>query len=251
MKSAYPAVAAFPLLFVLILSACSAKESELVPAPAADVVAGTGFGAAATVRDVELTASAQAWTGEEAISDLVTPIRVRIDNASDRPIRIAYHQFALVEPDGDRYSAIPPFEVVEETVRHAGYGRFGPLHPRFHYSGFYLSPYYDGFYSGIGAYPAGLYPSAFGFYPYHHGNYFGYWNEVGRDLPTRYMLEHALPEGVLEPDGSLDGFLYFEEVPADAGSVEFRGELVSAETGRSFAEAEIPFDVSETGSKGD
>jgi hypothetical protein len=55
------------------------------------------------------------------------------------------------------------------------------------------------------------------------------------------MLAKAIPEGVIEANGRLTGFLYFQQVQGD--TVTFTMELVDAKTGESFGHIQIPFVV--------
>jgi hypothetical protein len=57
------------------------------------------------------------------------------------------------------------------------------------------------------------------------------------------MIAEVLPEGVLEPGGRVEGFLYFERVDPQAPRVRFRADLTSADTGEVFGEVSIPFTV--------
>jgi hypothetical protein len=55
------------------------------------------------------------------------------------------------------------------------------------------------------------------------------------------MLEQALPEGVVESDGSVSGFLYFPAVGKREEQVTFEMKLVDAKTAETFGTARIPF----------
>ena len=90
-----------------------------------------------------------------------------------------------------------------------------------------MAPYYSAVYSTMGVYD-----------PYYYDAYETYYADI--DLPTPEMLQHALPEGVVDPGGSVTGFIYFEDVSDDVPRVEFRGQLVDASTGT------IPFAVEES-----
>jgi hypothetical protein len=59
-------------------------------------------------------------------------------------------------------------------------------------------------------------------------------------LPTAEMLRKALPEGVLRPDGSMTGFLYFDR-PAHVQSATLTLELVNALDDRRIGAIDIPF----------
>ncbi len=58
------------------------------------------------------------------------------------------------------------------------------------------------------------------------------------------MISMAMPEGVLEPGGSIAGFLYFEDVEdTDIQQVDFTVALVDADTEEGIGTARIPFVV--------
>jgi hypothetical protein len=76
----------------------------------------------------------------------------------------------------------------------------------------------------------------------YYDRYYPVWSV---SLPTEDMLEMAIPEGVLEPQGRISGFLYFPRVNPDAERVVFQAALVSARTGEEFGAVEVPFVVEE------
>ncbi len=55
------------------------------------------------------------------------------------------------------------------------------------------------------------------------------------------MRFKALPQGVLDKDGIVSGFLYFEKVDSDAGRVDFIYELTNAVTGEDRGKIIIPY----------
>jgi hypothetical protein len=57
------------------------------------------------------------------------------------------------------------------------------------------------------------------------------------------MLRRALPEGTLEPGGTVTGFIYFQGVSEREGSVTLQARLVDARTGEQFGTLSIPFGV--------
>lgn len=79
----------------------------------------------------------------------------------------------------------------------------------------YLSPYFIG---------APIYGGRFATNPLYWDRYEPVMKTVS--LPTVDMLRKALPEGVLEPGGRLDGFVYFEGVGAEVdGAARMRAAL--------------------------
>lgn len=201
--------------------------TELEPAPQAQTVPGLEDAARRSVEHVSLIAKASAWPGPIAISDQVTPLQVRIQNDSERALLVRYVQFSLVDRSGRQYAALPPLEI-EGSVKEPVQGAFG-------YRRFMGAPHYTGRYRHFPLH-AGPYP----YDPFYYDTYHGYWAEF--DLPTQEMIQRALPEGVLEPGGYVQGWLYFEKVSDDASSrAVFRADLVDQASGRTFGEVRIPF----------
>lgn len=223
----------------LILGAC-ARTPQLTPAPGAEIVQLNGTAATASSAGVTVTAEASGWPGPVDIEDVVTPMRVTIENGSERAIRIRYSEFALVSEQGRRYAALPPYGV-KGTVREPLMARrYRPIDPiGFDYRYFRVAPHYRSVYPSLSVYTA----DPFFFDPYYYSHYYPYWQRVRVELPTREMLRRALPEGVLAEGGRLEGFLYFERVEEtrDAMPVRFHADLVDVATGRMFATIHIPF----------
>ena len=167
---------------------------------------------------VTVEVDTEAWRGEPARFDKVLPVLVRIDNDGEVPLRIRHEDFALVTESGERVPATPPFEL-EATESETVDPRIDPFDIRYRY------PY--GFFR-FGPY------GRLGFlgYPYAFDDYRRF-RRV--ELPTPDMVSGALPETVVEPGDRVTGFLYFVDdddlVDLDhAGRVEFRAELVNADT---------------------
>jgi hypothetical protein len=178
--------------------------------------------------------------GLPSIRDELTPLWVEIVNNSDRPMRVCYSEFALVSEDGDRYRALPPFELRGTAWAPALVSRYSPIRPTFVHDGFWVAPWY-----------APLYPTMrvvgypFRFDGTYYSTYYPHWARYPIPLPTPRMLAEALPEGVLDAGGKLSGFLYFEKVDPDDNSVTFRADLVHPREGIRFGEIRIPFRVIE------
>jgi hypothetical protein len=222
---------------VLLFASCSPQRTQLDPAPAANQAAGMTDAAVNVVDGVRVVAQSQAWPGMSEVKSEVTPLRVVMENNSSMPVRIRYDEFALVGPQGMRYAALPPYGVegtVTEPVLAEGYTPV--TSPAFTYNNFYVAPYY------ASAYPT-MTPYADPFYydPVYYDRYYTAWESIA--LPTEEMIAEVLPEGVLDPGGRVEGFLYFERVDPDTPRVRFRADLVNANTGEEFGEVSIPFTV--------
>lgn len=240
MRRAWPG-----LVMVAVLTASSCATTSLSPAPGVQTLPGAPDIATSRVDDVEVTVQADAWKGDVAVIAAVQPVRVTINNNGDKPIRIRYSDFALVSPAGHKYAAMPPFKVEGEILSPALALGYGVIMPRFAYRRFFIAPYYARIYPGIP-----VFSRRYQLYdPYYYDFY--YLDLIRAIRPTVEMLGLAMPEGVIEPGGSLAGFLYFQRVDPDVPTVMFRQNLVSVGTedgkgGASFGEISIPFTVTTT-----
>ena len=161
---------------IAILSAGCAMGPELTPALAANRVVGLEDAAVAEAAGVRTVVRADAWTGVPAALPELTPLQTSIENHSGRPLRIQYHQFALVTPSGRRYAALPPYKLEGPAVTS------GPIMaPGFPYRDFSFAPYYN-------PTPLGLrgWPGPFPYDPDYGSRYYSLWRAP---LPTEDMLE--------------------------------------------------------------
>jgi len=223
--------AAFAAAFALPLAGC-VHETQLVPAAGANEV---GYNAALTKVDgVQIRANGEAWPGIRDVRNDVTPVHLTIYNNSKKPIRLRYDQLWLVDQDGVRYAALPPFRIRGSVVANA----YGEMQPSFSYVGFDVAPAYEGVYPDLTV-------TNFDFDEPSEDEYdtlyYPYWGTVEADLPTPLMLRMALPEGVIKPGGRLDGYVYFQHVPENAGRVDLDMRLVNAANKAPIATATIPF----------
>ena len=218
------------------LTACQ-STTDLKPAPGADAVPGLDEAARDVVQDVEVVAQTTAWPGLQDIGKQVTPVRVMITNRSGQPLRVRYQEFALIGPEGERYSALPPWQmqgsVTEEVTARVTTTAPDPL---FVHRGFHVAPAYRTVYPTWDPWVG-----PFVHDPWWYETYATYWREI--PLPTPGMQARGLPEGVLDPQGHLEGWVYFEHVAADRGPITFRLDLVNADPGRDLGEIRIPLTV--------
>lgn len=226
------------LLAAVLLSACAARPS-LVPAPEANRVAPGGTIARASDAGVTITVDPDAWSGLD-IENVVTPMRVTIENESDRKLRIMYSDFALVAQEDKRFAALPPYDIHATVAGPAPAYRYSPLdRMAFSHHGFHIAPFYHYMYPGLSVWNG----HAFYFDPLYYGQYYPYWGRMRVELPTAEMLRYALPEGVLDEGGSVAGFLYFEHVDPDVSppEVTFRAEVVDIISEETITTLEVPF----------
>jgi hypothetical protein len=215
-------------LAVALVDACAGER--ILPAPGDQLVPGERQAASALVEGVRTIVQAGAWNGEPAgLPAQMTPLKVTIENSSQHPLRVRYNEFTLGSSAGFTYRALPPYKITGSNGEPA-------LVPRFAYSGFLLAPYYYGPY--FGGIPAWGYP-----WPYDSVYYDDLYGEWPVQLPTRDMRQAAIPEGVVQPGGTVSGFLYFPDLPRDVGGVTFHETLIDAATKAQFGDVRIPFVV--------
>lgn len=231
--------------WLALLAACAwiagcASRPQLVPAPGAETVAPGGTIARASAADVTITVDPNAWRGGVSITNAVTPMHVRIENGSGEKLAIRYRQFAMLGETGERYAALPPYEI-RGTVAGAGPARRYPPVDRlgFTHERFYVAPFYHVMYPSLAVYHG----HPFFFDPFYYDGYYPRWSRVRTELPTPEMLRVALPEGVLEEDGVLAGFLYFEPFEPQASPVTFQADVVDIVSGETLGTVAIPFVV--------
>jgi len=216
---------------VLLVAAALACATQLRPAPDAEVAPGPGRGAVDRAAGVRVEARVGAWRWEpENLARALTPVQVEIDNHSGRALRIRYEEFVLVDGAGERFAALPPFDIeADVTERRPAYTTAYGLH------GFHVAPHLSYYYPR-----ASVHHGPFLHHPHYYGTGYPRLREI--ELPTNDMLARALPEGVLDPDAGVTGFVYFEPVEEPAeDEVAFRLVLVDAANGERFGTVEIPF----------
>ena len=222
---------ALSCMFLLIVTGCA---TELKPAPSAQTVSGMPNAAKARAQGISIIAQAADWPGRAEIQKKVTPLRIKIENNSGGPLRISYDEFALIAPNGERFSALPLYQIEGKVPERVSGPYLGP--PEFAYQGFAVAPYYGPRYPDMTPYAGDFYVT-----PFYNQFYYHYWTNVS--LPTADMRLKAIPEGVLSSGGSLEGWLFFEKVNDKDKQVMFRADLSDATTGKQYAEIRIPFSV--------
>lgn len=222
-----------------LVSSCK-TQTQLTPAASAQSVSALQQAASVEMQGVSIVVESEAWPFDRGIEDHVSPLRIEIQNNSDKPLRVRYSDFALVNGnDGKRFAALPPYSV-DGNISERSVARYDrPIDQvGFVHKGFHVSPFYDGVYPRMR-----YWGRPFEYDPYYYSHYHDYWRQI--PLPTDEMLRQVLPEGVVDPGGSLAGFLYFEKVDSDLMEVEFRYELANANNGERFGMLTIPFLVYE------
>jgi hypothetical protein len=106
----------------------------------------------------------------------------------------------------------------------------------FDHDRFMVAPHFAAFYPGWEAWPY-----AYPYDPFYYDSLYAYWPE---QLPTQDMLSKALPEGAVQDNGKVAGFIYFQGVGNRESSVTFAMNLVDPSNGQSLGQVSIPFAVS-------
>ena len=214
---------------LLALAACI-QQARYVPSSPANVVAGSPHTASASARGINLDVRVNSWSGDPAdLEDILTPVKLTIRNEGEHALSVRYRDFSLSNPQGIRSSALPPFRI------HGYASEPAPvIVPAFAYSNFFVYPNYGFYGPGLG-----FWRDDWGWNGGWYGTYYGYWQQ---SLPTADMLRKAIPEGVVNSGGSVDGYLYFQKVPKDARELQFDASLMDAQTHRSIATIHVPFE---------
>ncbi len=210
------------VLVVLAIAACS-HPGQLVPAPGASTLPGRGQAAEETVEGVRVQVDSDSWRWGR-LNEVLVPVLVTIANGASRPVRIGYQQFTNAGPSGFALAALPPYRVAVQNPE--------PVVPFWAGTGFLYAPWAARFYLY-----APVWTGPFPYDPWYYDQSYAGWPAA---LPDFEVLRRALPEGVLQPGGTVSGFLYFPDQPKGA-AVTFRATLVDANTGQVLGTAAIPF----------
>jgi hypothetical protein len=204
-------------------------HGRLVPADAANLVPGTDAAAVAIVDGLRCTAESAAWEGKpDELPSSVAPIKVRIRNDSDRPVRVRYQDFALLGASGRRYRPLPlvPRE-------HDGDLTISPLHAA---DKFFVAPLLHDVYPELLPWSNPL--------PRDEALYDQDYAKWGHVRPDRHVLREGMPEGMLDAGGSVTGFLYFENPTQREGRATFEAELArGGDDAGQITTIKIPFRV--------
>lgn len=227
-SSSLPALAPLALA-ALALAACGGPET-LKPAPTSQTAEVRGkVGVYGNQNGVRVVATENAWHARPYNLDIkLTPILVKIVNRSHVPVAIDYSHFRLKTAGGDRFQPLPPYDIDASIVQ-----RVRPYYP---WTGFAAAPYLAPYYG-----PGSVVPETepFGDRPLFYRRYYPELRRI--QLPTPAMVTRALPEGVVRPGGTVEGFLYFRRLPSDAGRATLDATLVNAKSRATIAALALPF----------
>ncbi|MGC4113279.1 MAG: hypothetical protein QM765_01095 [Myxococcales bacterium] len=209
------------ILMLLVLSSvagCVHYGPEFVPALGTQAVVGTKNTGITTVDGMTVAVNGQRWPGSPGeLGAIVTPLEVTITNHSGQPVQLTHKMFALVGPTGVRVSALSPYQ-----IQRPGSGSYGPGYGYGYGYGYGWGPW------------GGWYGPAWG--------YGGYWGPYyySEPLPSRDMLQRAMPEGQLAEGGSAHGYVFFPYVGDQVGQVLFLADVISTESNEKVAEIQVP-----------
>lgn len=214
----------------VMAAACSRTVAELTPGPGAAPVGGAGQGATATAAGVQVIARSKAWHWNPTdLDSKVTPLLIEMHNNGDRPVLVRYNHVSLADDAGNRFNVMPPYDI-DGTVNEA----FMVRNPYYGFSRFSVAPYLSRWYPRFSRWDG-----AFAYDPAYYRPYVTRYAEVA--LPTADMVQRALPEGVMSPGGSAEGFVYFEAFKRGAKTLTLNVDIVDATTGSVIGTAMIPF----------
>lgn len=221
-------------LLAFLLAACTPVQAGLEPATSADEVRFLERAARAQDGDIIVVAQAAAWPGEAIITQKVTPIRLRVENHGDVEASIHLENIALLGGTGRVYAAVPPVLLSGAVDRIEPPTH--PFEPGFDSDRFVVARRYRTAYPGLSAYNG-----RFDYNLFYNRTRYEYW-EVHEILPTPEMVQHALPEGVLEAGGHVTGWVYFEKVDAMVErEVALSADVLPVEGDEPLAQLDVPF----------
>lgn len=215
-----------------MLCACGGGKPGMKPAATAQK-AQAEHGARAQAQGITLVAQVEKWPEGQG-DQQVTPVRIQLVNDSDQPVAVMYEHFALVSGRGQHYAALPPFQLSQLNIAPVAVGYRGTIDREWKSENFQVAPAYAALYQGVPVADKPIDISAA-----YYNEYFGAWEQG--DWPSDTMLEHALPEGVLQPGGRLDGYMYFEKLSDKTERVQLKADFVNATTGQTIDSVAISF----------
>jgi len=207
------------------------RTRQLAPASSATVVPNAPTAAYSVAEGVRCSANVGAWSARQSeIPSFVVPVKVRIKNASGRPIRVLYEDFALIGNKGRSYRPVPvlPIDVDERK-------RIPRLDPIYASSNFFVAPGFRDVYATLPPWNTPLQRDEA-----LHDQLFRQW---GKRRPALDVLRVALPEGVLDDGGVVTGYLFFESPLEKENRVTFEASFEGGDGRTTVASIEIPFKI--------
>jgi hypothetical protein len=221
-------------LIVLTMTALGAagcaERTVLMPAPGTPAVEVAG------TNGVRVTIDEGSLDGIRDVETAVTPLKVTLFNDSTHAVTFRYDQVYLEGPDGKRYAALPPYEAQREAAQTVA----PPPGPPLAYNRFFVAPHMRWYYPYMTPFA-----NPFLYDPIYYDEHYRYWQT--RHAVAREVRGMAIPEGVIEPGGSVSGYVFFEHVPAKQRQATLHASLLDAQDGRAVAEVSVPVAVEKAG----
>ena len=148
------------------------------------------------------------------LPDYATPFYVEIQNQSGRTIDLYYGDVVLYDQYRAQYNPLSP-EVVASAIATSepGYGYGYPSYPRVSVG---VGFGFGGGYHGRGYGRRGYYGPAIGIYPRWYAPPAAYYSQP---VSTKDVLTFALGSGPIYPGSTVNGFVYFRQVPREVAEV--------------------------------
>lgn len=226
------------LVTLLVTVGCT-HEGKLRPQPGAVPLTEDENAAVTGAQGVRLVAYGSSWKGQPAdLERQFTPVQIRLENHSGRPLRVEYKSFEL---DAKEVFVARSPQALGDILS-ARATRFRPARPA------YVPPPTSpnrrdpqavasdrgNTYTGRGyevapfnPVPCHTCPSLF----------------AASAVPSPDMLQQALPEGPLESGQDREGFVFFEQPLLGVDKATLQVKLVDASTGEQFGMLSVPFEV--------
>ena len=161
---------------------------------------------------VRVTVIPSYWTGSPAnLQNYVTPFYIDIENFSGKTLTLSYEDIVLFDQFRTQYGPISP-ETVAQLISSSETVYAYPSYPRVsigigggYYGGYYRGGrrgYYGPYYRPYGFYafsPVWYYPQA----PYYYS----------KPVSTVDVVTEALIPGIIHPNASVEGYVYFRQIP--------------------------------------
>jgi hypothetical protein len=205
------------MLVMLLLAGCAGQIGPSAP-KAERAASGTAAG-------VEVVAETGAWRGwPTGLTNLVTPVRVRLVNGGGVQLRLDPTLFTLVLSDGRRLAAAPVSDVRAVVPE--------PPPPSQPIGGLTLGPVREQSGSDWALNRTAPDPR------------YDPVQQVGREweLPSADMVESALPVGEVAPGASASGFVFFQRVPPGSVAVTLTARLLDARSGEPIGVVAVPLE---------
>jgi hypothetical protein len=176
----------------------------------------------ADLAGVRIFVSASSWQGDPPnLSELYTPVLLRVENHSGKAVRIAYRDMRLHGSRGARYRVVTPQQFSGGIVP-ASYSSFEPeIGPRFDHDRFSADPEFSYREDSI---------------PRDDGQR---WHREPWATPD--MIAEALPEGAVDDGGRVSGFVYFPALGGGESADRFVMRVADADGGSDLGLVSIPF----------